>query len=453
LERKKSTQTSSSVSSSRNSSKDSSTGNDDEEDDEEGINNTCHHHHEIHNKQRHTPSFKNKSILKSSSSSVVMNQQSSNPSLGLGARNNLVKEELVIRNSDSGKVMGIKGRRVKMIEEMSDTIISFQRVVPGVRDRLLQITGTRSESIEKAKQLILNTILRNCSPTPGRQYPPPTQLVMTTGNSGTFSSKGSSSSSGIGGGLQRSSSLGHVLKKRSTDTFNDEDYLLTESVFTGNPDQVLKVSANSSALLRESVQALKSHFELKKNLKRYLPEFEFEFGESDQEDEDSEADSEDFEVEGILSRQEKDGKQMQSILKKETGKESLLKNPAADVSESSRNYISKTLPIQSIVAPCDVGSSDEEEIVIPSYGKQSDPKRISYERQFLMDCSRSNLSEKPPQDVINNPELSDIVRSPIGANHAEITSTSDNVMKDGSPDTIDSSSELDSSNCDKSDSS
>lgn len=57
-----------------------------------------------------------------------------------------VKDEFVIRNSDSGKgtnkgileyfvsysfifllVMGIKGRRVHLIEELSDTVISFQR--------------------------------------------------------------------------------------------------------------------------------------------------------------------------------------------------------------------------------------------------------------------------------------------------------------------------------------
>ncbi|KAJ9585293.1 hypothetical protein L9F63_002923 [Diploptera punctata] len=40
---------------------------------------------------------------------------------------NYCKDEVVIRNSDSGKVMGIKGRRVHMIEELSETIISFQR--------------------------------------------------------------------------------------------------------------------------------------------------------------------------------------------------------------------------------------------------------------------------------------------------------------------------------------
>ncbi|ROT69587.1 hypothetical protein C7M84_012208 [Penaeus vannamei] len=54
---------------------------------------------------------------------------------------NYCKDEVVIRNADSGKVMGIKGRRVHMIEELSETIISFQRVAPGARERLVQITG------------------------------------------------------------------------------------------------------------------------------------------------------------------------------------------------------------------------------------------------------------------------------------------------------------------------
>jgi hypothetical protein len=58
------------------------------------------------------------------------------------------KDEVVIRNADSGKVMGIKGRRVHMIEELSETIISFQRVNPGAKERLVQITGANEESIK-----------------------------------------------------------------------------------------------------------------------------------------------------------------------------------------------------------------------------------------------------------------------------------------------------------------
>ncbi|XP_028969009.1 eukaryotic translation initiation factor 4E-binding protein Mextli [Galendromus occidentalis] len=77
---------------------------------------------------------------------------------------NFLKDEVVIRNADSGKVMGIKGRRVHMIEELSETVISFQRVSPGARDRLVQITGPTEESISQAKQLIEETIRRNASP-------------------------------------------------------------------------------------------------------------------------------------------------------------------------------------------------------------------------------------------------------------------------------------------------
>ncbi|KAG8238735.1 hypothetical protein J437_LFUL018270, partial [Ladona fulva] len=78
---------------------------------------------------------------------------------------NYYRDEVVIRNSDSGKVMGIKGRRVHMIEELSETIISFQRVHPGAKERLVQITGPNEDKIIHATQLIEETIRRNASPT------------------------------------------------------------------------------------------------------------------------------------------------------------------------------------------------------------------------------------------------------------------------------------------------
>jgi len=78
---------------------------------------------------------------------------------------NFFKEEVVIRNTDSGKVMGIKGRRVHLIEEISDTVISFQRVSPGAKERLVQITGASEDNIDRARQLMEETIMRNASPT------------------------------------------------------------------------------------------------------------------------------------------------------------------------------------------------------------------------------------------------------------------------------------------------
>ncbi|XP_037960458.1 eukaryotic translation initiation factor 4E-binding protein Mextli [Teleopsis dalmanni] len=95
------------------------------------------------------------------------------------------KDEVVIRNADSGKVMGIKGRRVHMIEELSETIISFQRVNPGAKERLVQITGPTEDKINYAKQLIEDTIRRNASPV---------RLDPAVGGAGSCSSLASSNS-------------------------------------------------------------------------------------------------------------------------------------------------------------------------------------------------------------------------------------------------------------------
>lgn len=96
---------------------------------------------------------------------------------------NQVREEVTIRNSDSGKgannaerinarlpfphptlVMGVKGRRVALIEEISKTVISFQKVDPKCKERQLTIIADQKEAIECAKRLIAETIERNVSP-------------------------------------------------------------------------------------------------------------------------------------------------------------------------------------------------------------------------------------------------------------------------------------------------
>ncbi|CAG9814539.1 unnamed protein product [Phaedon cochleariae] len=123
------------------------------------------------------------------------------------------KDEVVIRNADSGKVMGIKGRRVHMIEELSETIISFQRVNPGAKERLVQITGANEESINHAKQLIEETIRRNASPV---REP---SLLSSSGGplTGSSSSVNSSASDdnalpgGAGGSARASRALLHSL--------------------------------------------------------------------------------------------------------------------------------------------------------------------------------------------------------------------------------------------------
>jgi len=107
---------------------------------------------------------------------------------------NYCKDEVVIRNADSGKVMGIKGRRVHMIEELSETIISFQRVNPGAKERLVQITGANEESINHAKQLIEDTIRRNASPVREGTSSSPSGGGPLTGSSSSINSSASDES-------------------------------------------------------------------------------------------------------------------------------------------------------------------------------------------------------------------------------------------------------------------
>lgn len=60
--------------------------------------------------------------------------------------------------------MGVKGRRVALVEELSHTVISFQKVEPKSKERILTITGSTNDSIQEAKNLIEKTIRRNISP-------------------------------------------------------------------------------------------------------------------------------------------------------------------------------------------------------------------------------------------------------------------------------------------------
>uniref|UniRef100_A0A1I7S1T2 KH domain-containing protein n=1 Tax=Bursaphelenchus xylophilus TaxID=6326 RepID=A0A1I7S1T2_BURXY len=75
-----------------------------------------------------------------------------------------LREEITIKNADSGKIMGVKGRRVAVVEELSKTIISFQKVDHNSKYRILAISGGSPESIQYAKRLIEETIRRNVSP-------------------------------------------------------------------------------------------------------------------------------------------------------------------------------------------------------------------------------------------------------------------------------------------------
>jgi hypothetical protein len=62
--------------------------------------------------------------------------------------------------------MGVRGRRVAAVEQLTNTIISFAPVPPGQKDRTLTIHGTTQMELERAQMLIVETIQRNMSPIP-----------------------------------------------------------------------------------------------------------------------------------------------------------------------------------------------------------------------------------------------------------------------------------------------
>ncbi|KAJ8670562.1 hypothetical protein QAD02_001821 [Eretmocerus hayati] len=164
---------------------------------------------------------------------------------------NYCKDEIVIRNSDSGKVMGIKGRRVHMIEELSETIISFQRVNPGAKERLVQITGTSEDKINYAKDLIKDTIQRNASPVRLDQGAREKSAI------GGSSSSLNSSASDESNLLQQQSSLrSSLLHSLSTNDASIGEYKYTVTV---GPHS-LKITGCNLDLVRAAKLALDEYF-------------------------------------------------------------------------------------------------------------------------------------------------------------------------------------------------
>ncbi|CAB0033788.1 unnamed protein product [Trichogramma brassicae] len=157
------------------------------------------------------------------------------------------KDEVVIRNSDSGKVMGIKGRRVHMIEELSETIISFQRVNPGAKERLVQITGLSEDKIHYAKDLIKETIQRNASPVRMDQASQEKSAI------GGSSSSLNSSASDESNRFQQKRSLLHSL---STNDASIGEYKYTVTV---GPHS-LKITGTNLDLVRAAKLVLDEYF-------------------------------------------------------------------------------------------------------------------------------------------------------------------------------------------------
>ncbi|CAI5437807.1 unnamed protein product [Caenorhabditis angaria] len=98
---------------------------------------------------------------------IFMRQRSLKKPNNLANKTLQLRHEMIIRNSDSGKIMGVKGRRVAAVEQLTNTVISFQKVDAKSKERTLTITASTMEDIERAKDMIIDTIRRNMSPIRG----------------------------------------------------------------------------------------------------------------------------------------------------------------------------------------------------------------------------------------------------------------------------------------------
>lgn len=136
---------------------------------------------------------------------------------------NYCKDEVVIRNSDSGKVN------------------------PGAKERLVQITGPNEEKINHAKQLIEDTIRRNASPV--RLEQPDKERM-----GGSSSSLNSSAS-------DESNRFPDVRRSALLHSFSTNDASLGEYKYTvtvGN--QSIKITGTNLDLVRTAKLVLDEHF-------------------------------------------------------------------------------------------------------------------------------------------------------------------------------------------------
>ncbi|XP_060517722.1 eukaryotic translation initiation factor 4E-binding protein Mextli isoform X2 [Cylas formicarius] len=135
------------------------------------------------------------------------------------------KDEVVIRNADSGKVS------------------------PGAKERLVQITGANEESINHAKQLMEDTIKRNASPTREQGMPASGPL---TGSSSSINSSASDDSA-LPPSNRASRALMHSM---STPDANISEYKYT--VITNG--YTIKITGDNLDLVRTSKLVLDEYF-------------------------------------------------------------------------------------------------------------------------------------------------------------------------------------------------
>ncbi|XP_035740152.1 eukaryotic translation initiation factor 4E-binding protein Mextli-like isoform X2 [Vespa mandarinia] len=144
---------------------------------------------------------------------------------------NYCKDEVVIRNSDSGKVN------------------------PGAKERLVQITGTSEDKIHYAKDLIKDTIQRNASPVRLEQG------GGEKGGIGGSSSSLNSSASEESNRLQQHQQQNSRLRSSLLHSFSTNDASIGEYKYTVTVDnQSLKITGTNLDLVRTAKLVLDEYF-------------------------------------------------------------------------------------------------------------------------------------------------------------------------------------------------
>ncbi|KAI4502187.1 hypothetical protein M0802_002869 [Mischocyttarus mexicanus] len=144
---------------------------------------------------------------------------------------NYCKDEVVIRNSDSGKVN------------------------PGAKERLVQITGTSEDKIHYAKDLIKDTIQRNASPIRLEQG------GGEKGGIGGSSSSLNSSASEESNRLQQHQQQSSRLRSSLLHSFSTNDASIGEYKYTVTVDnQSLKITGTNLDLVRTAKLVLDEYF-------------------------------------------------------------------------------------------------------------------------------------------------------------------------------------------------
>ncbi|XP_014599754.1 PREDICTED: uncharacterized protein LOC106784565 isoform X2 [Polistes canadensis] len=144
---------------------------------------------------------------------------------------NYCKDEVVIRNSDSGKVN------------------------PGAKERLVQITGTSEDKIHYAKDLIKDTIQRNASPIRLEQG------GGEKGGIGGSSSSLNSSASEESNRLQQHQQQNSRLRSSLLHSFSTNDASIGEYKYTVTVDnQSLKITGTNLDLVRTAKLVLDEYF-------------------------------------------------------------------------------------------------------------------------------------------------------------------------------------------------